>query len=256
MYFRRVDHGADRAARHPSPRQLAQCTGLQRRRTTTGRPGGSAIWRACDQDDSDEMRSVAGRSCGERGWPGAGGSPGFRVGSGGTDRVPTVLEEFECGIEGLRGIVPAGIKGSGLQNEVRECPAAEVIGWRGSLLGDGAGYRLLVAYPHPPVIVAQRRIALDEAHECFELGAAGGVGENTTSDVVSQRVQDGLPGRALPDRGDKGGLPVGLLVEDQRFLAGKVLEQGGGRYVGRLSDVLDADLFIAVLEEQAQCCIG
>src|SRR5699024_10605655 len=108
-----------------------------------------------------------------------------------------------------------------------ERPAAEVIGRRGGLLGDGAGYRLLVAYPHAPVIVAQRRVALDEPHECFELGAARGVGEDTASDVVSQRVQDGLPGRALPDRGDKGGLPAGLLVEDQRFLAGEVLEQGG-----------------------------
>src|SRR5699024_6822440 len=137
-----------------------------------------------------------------------------------------------------------------------ERPAAEVIGRRGGLLSDAAGYRLLVTYPHAPVIVAQRRVALDEPHECFELGAVRGVGESSTGDVVSQRVQDGLAGRALSDRGDKGSLPVGVLIEDQRFLAGKVLEQGGSRYVGGLGDILDADLFIAVFEEQSQCRIG
>ena len=55
---------------------------------------------------------------------------------------------------------------------------------------------------------------------------------------------------------DQGGLVFGVLVENEGFLAGEVLEQGRGGDVGGLGDISHGDLVIAVFEEEPQRRVG
>lgn len=78
----------------------------------------------------------------------------------------------------------------------------------------------------------------------------------SAQDVLAQGGGDGLAGGAVAHRRDERGLDVVVEVEDQGFLAGEVFEQSGHRHVGGVSDVLDADLVVAALDEQPHRSIG
>lgn len=74
--------------------------------------------------------------------------------------------------------------------------------------------------------------------------------------MLAQRLRDRLPVGAVAHGGDERGFQVVVLVEDQGFLAGEVLEQCGHRDVGGVGDVLDADLVVAALQEEFECGVG
>ncbi len=136
--------------------------------------------------------------------------------------------------------------------------AADVVLGGADRLGDGPCQGRLVARPHAVGVVVQRGGLLHHAGEVGEPRVRGVDGEPglCQQDVLAQRLRDRLAGGTVAYGGDECCFQVVVLVEDQGFLAGEVLEQGGHRDVGGVGDVLDADLVVAAVEEEFECGVG
>ncbi len=115
-----------------------------------------------------------------------------------------------------------------------------------------------MARPHAVGVVAQRGGLLHHAREVGEPRVRGVDGELGLfqQDVLAQRLGDRLARGAVAHGGDERCFKVVVLVEDQGFLAGEVLEQSGHRDVRGVGDVLDADLVVAAFEEEFECGVG